>query len=121
MVSHGFIPEVPSLVGIYFTCTLHSLKGKSIHAPTDLSGNHVHHALLLQPAGVCDFRSFWVSRPSNRGLETHEMVQPLTGPADPGGDAAAGYQRANPTTPSMDRLLFWVVCWVNRSPEPICL
>ena len=27
------------------------------------------------------------------------MVQPSTGPADPGGDAAVSYQRANPTTP----------------------
>ena len=27
------------------------------------------------------------------------MVQPSTGPADPGGVAAASYQRANPTTP----------------------
>ena len=27
------------------------------------------------------------------------MVQPSSGPADPGGDAAASYQRANPTTP----------------------
>ena len=27
------------------------------------------------------------------------MVQPSAGPADPGGDAAASYQRTNPTTP----------------------
>ena len=27
------------------------------------------------------------------------MVQPSAGPADPGGDAAVSYQRANPTTP----------------------
>ena len=46
------------------------------------------------------------------------MVQPSTGPADPGGDAAASYQQANPTTPSTDRLLLWAVCWVNRSPGP---
>ena len=46
--------------------------------PTDLSVSHVHHALLLQPVGVCSFRSFWVSHPSNRGLETREMVQPST-------------------------------------------
>ena len=59
--------------------------------PTDLSGSPDHHALLLQPAGVCSFRPFWVSHPSNRGLETCEMVQPLTGPADPGGDAAVSY------------------------------
>ena len=39
--------------------------------------------LLLQSAGVCGFRSFWVSRPSNRGLETREMVQSSIGPADP--------------------------------------
>ena len=49
------------------------------------------------------------------------MVQPLTGPADPEGDAAASYQQANPTTPSTDRLLLWAVCGVNRSPRPICL
>ena len=89
--------------------------------PTDLSGSHVHHTLILQPAGVCGFRSFWVSRPSNRGLETHEMVQPSTGPADSGGDAAASYQRVNPTTPSTDCLLLWTLCRVNRSPRPICL
>ena len=89
--------------------------------PTDLSVSHVHHALLLQPVGVCGSRSLWVSHPSNRGLETHEMVQPLTGPADPGGDAAASYQQANPTTPSTDSLLLWAVCWVNRFLRPICL
>ena len=27
-----FILEAPSFVSIYFTCTLHSLKGKSLHA-----------------------------------------------------------------------------------------
>ena len=30
MASHGFILEVPSLVSIYFVCTLHSLKGRSL-------------------------------------------------------------------------------------------
>ena len=90
-------------------------------SPTDLSVSHVHHALLLQPAGVCGSRSFWVSCPSHRGLETCEMVQPSTGPADPGGDAAASYQRANPTTPSTDRLLLWAVSWVNHTLRPICL
>ena len=49
------------------------------------------------------------------------MVQPLTGPADPGGDAPASYQRANPTAPSTDRLLLWAISWVNRPPRPICL
>ena len=88
---------------------------------TDLSNSHVHPALLLQFAGVCSFRSFWVSRPSNRGLETCEMVQPLTGPADPGGDAAARHQRANPATLSTDCLLLWAVCRVNRQSRPICL
>ena len=44
------------------------------------------------------------------------MVQPSTGPADPGGDAAASYQWANPTTPSTDRLLLRAVCWVNCTP-----
>ena len=76
----------------------------------------VHHALLLQPAGVCGSRSFWVSCPFHRGLETHEMVQPSTGPADPGGDAAVSYQWANPTTPSTDRLLLWAISWVNHPP-----
>ena len=61
--------------------------------------------LLLQSAGVCSFRSFWVSRPSNRGLETREVVQSSIGPADPGGDAAASHQRANPATSPTDRLL----------------
>ena len=65
-------------------------------SPTDLSVSHVHHALLLQPAGVCGSRSFWISCPSHRGLETCEMVQPSTGPADPGGDAAVSHQQANP-------------------------
>ena len=78
----------------------------------------VHRALLLQPAGVCSSRSFWVSCPSHRGLETCEMVQPSTGPADPGGDAAVSYQWANPTTPSTDRLLLWAISWVNRPPSP---
>ena len=55
--------------------------------------------LLLQSAGVCGFRSFWISRPSNRGLETREMVQSSVCPADPGGDAAANHQRANPLPP----------------------
>ena len=72
-------------------------------SPTDLSVSLVHHALLLQPAGVCSSRSFWVSCPYDRRLETREMVQPSTGPAGPGGDAAASYQRANPTTLSTDR------------------
>ena len=82
--------------------------------PTDLSRSHVYPALLLQSAGLCHFRSFLVSRPSNRGLETHEIVQPSIGPADPGGDAAVSHQLANPTTSSTDRLLLWAVCWVNR-------
>ena len=60
--------------------------------------------LLLQSAGVCGFRSFWVSRPSNRGLETREVVQSSVCPADPGGDAAANHQRANPATSPTDRL-----------------
>ena len=88
---------------------------------TDVSRSHVYPALLLQSAGVCGFRSFWVSRPSNRGLETREMVQPSIGPADPGGDAAASHQRANPATSPTDCLLLWAVCRVNRSPRPICL
>ena len=46
------------------------------------------------------------------------MVQPSTGPADPGGDAAASYQWANPTTPSTDRLLLWAISWVNCPPGP---
>ena len=44
------------------------------------------------------------------------MVQPSTGPADPGGDAAVSYQRANPTTPSTDHLLLWAISWVNYPP-----
>ena len=90
-------------------------------SPTDLSVSHVHHALLLQPAGVCGSRSFWISCPSHRGLETREMVQPSTGPADPGGDAVASHQRANPTTPSTDRLLLWAVSWTNCTPRLTCL
>ena len=46
------------------------------------------------------------------------MVQPLTGPADPGGDATASYQWANPTTPSTDHLLLWAISWVKRTPRP---
>ena len=68
-------------------------------SPTDLSVSLAHHVLLLQLAGVCGSRSFWVSCPSHRGLETLEMVQPSTGPAHPGGDAAVSHQQANPTTP----------------------
>ena len=45
------------------------------------------------------------------------MVQPSTGPADPGGDAAASYQQANPTTPSTDCLLLWAISWVNHPPQ----
>ena len=41
------------------------------------------------------------------------MVQPSTGPADLGGDAAASYQRANPTTPSTDCLPLWAISWVQ--------
>ena len=55
--------------------------------------------LLLQSAGVCGFQSFWVSRPSNRGLETREMVQSSISPADPGGDAAASHQQVTPLPP----------------------
>ena len=89
--------------------------------PTDVSGSHVYPALPLQSAGVCGFRLFWVSRPSNRGLETREMVQSSIGPADPGGDAAASHQQANPVTSPTDRLLPRAVCRVDRSPRPICL
>ena len=46
------------------------------------------------------------------------MVQPSTGPADLGGDAAVSYQRANPTTSSTDRLLLWAISWVNCPPGP---
>ena len=77
--------------------------------------------LLLQSAGVCSFRSFWVSCPSNRGLETREMVQSSISPADPGGDAAASHQRANPVTSPTDCLLPRAVCRVDCYPRPICL
>ena len=73
--------------------------------------------LLLQSAGVCGFRSFWVSCPSNRGLETREMVQSSISPADPGGDAAVSHQWANPITSPTDRLLPRAVCWVDRYPQ----
>ena len=89
--------------------------------PTDVSRSHVYPALLLQSAGVCGFRSFWVSRPSDRGLETREMVQPTIGPADPGGDAAVSHQWANPATSPTDRPLPRTICRVNRSPRPVCL
>ena len=74
-------------------------------SPTGLSVSHGHHVLLLQPASVCSSQSFWISCPSHRGLETREMVQPSTGPADPRGDAAVSDQRAYPTTPSTDHPL----------------
>ena len=90
-------------------------------SPTDLSVSLVDHTLLLQLVGVCGSQSFWVSCPSHWRLGTREMVQPSTGPADLGGDAAASHQRANPTTPSTDRLLLWAISWVNCTPRPICL
>ena len=77
--------------------------------------------LLLQSAGVCGFRSFWVSRPSNRGLETCEVVQSSIGPADPGGDAAASHQQANPATSPTDCLLPRAVRRADCYPRPICL
>ena len=77
--------------------------------------------LLLQSTGVCSFRSFWVSRPPNRGLETREVVQSSVCPADPGGDAAANHQRANPATSPTDRLRPRAVCRIDRYPRPICL
>ena len=77
--------------------------------------------LLLQSAGVCGFQSFWVSRPSNRGLETREVVQSSVCPADPGGDAAANHQLANPATSPTDRLCPRAVCRIDRYPRPICL
>ena len=77
--------------------------------------------LLLQSAGVCGVRSFWVSRPSNRGLETCEVVQSSVRPADPGGDAAANHQRANPATSPTGRLRHRAVCQIDRYPRPICL
>ena len=86
---------------------------------TDLFSSHVHAALLLQFAGVCGFRSFWVSCPSNRGLEMREMVQPSTGPADPGGVAAASHQWANPSTTTTACLLLWGFSWGNSHPRPI--
>ena len=70
-----------------------------VRRPTDLSVSLVHHGLLFQSAGVWSSRSFWVSCPSHRGLETHEIVQPSTGPADPGGDAAASNQWLTPLPP----------------------
>ena len=77
--------------------------------------------LLLQSAGVCGFQSFWVSRPSNRGLETREVVQSLVSPADPGGDAAANHQRANPATSPTDHLHPRAACRFGWYPRPICL
>ena len=77
--------------------------------------------LLLQSAGVCGFRSFWVSRPSNRGLETREVVQSSIGPADPGGDAAASHLRANPATSPTDCLLPRAARRADRYPRPIYL
>ena len=77
--------------------------------------------LLLQSAGVCGVRSFWVSCPSNRGLATREVVQSSVRPADPGGDAAANHQRANPATSPTDRLCHRAVCQIDRYPWPICL
>ena len=97
------------------------LKESHFMLPTDVSRSHVYPALLLQSAGVCGFRSFRVSCPSNRGLETREMVQPSISPADPGGDAAVSHQWANPATSPADCLLPCAICQVNHSPRPICL
>ena len=46
------------------------------------------------------------------------MVQSSIGPADPGGDAAASHQWANPATSPTDRLLPRAVCRVDRTPGP---
>ena len=68
MASHGFVLEASSLVSIYISLRL-SIHSKESHfmLPTEVSRSHVYPALLLQSAGVCSFRPFWVSRPSNRG------------------------------------------------------
>ena len=77
--------------------------------------------LLLQSAGVRSFRSFWVSCPSNRGLETREVVQSPVCPADPGRDAAADHQRANPATSPTDRLRPRATCQIDYYSRPVCL
>ena len=122
MASHGFIFEASSLVSIFsLGSSIHS-KVSHFMLPTDVSGSHVFiPLLLLQSAGVCGVRSFWVSRPSNRGLETREVVQSSVCPADPGGDAAANHQRANPTTSPTDCLCPPAACRFGRYPRPICL
>ena len=122
MASHGFIFEASSLVSIFsLGFSIHS-KVSHFMLPTDVSGSHVFiPLLLLQSAGVCRVRSFWVSCPSNRGLETREVVQSSVHPADPGGNAAVNHQRANPTTSPTDRLRPRAVCRIDRYPRPVCL
>ena len=118
MASHGLIFETSSLVSIFsFVFSIYSKESHFMSPP----GPMFTPLLLLQSAGVCGVRSFWVSRPSNRGLETREMVQSSVCPADPGGDAAASHQWANPATSPTDRLLPRAVCRVDRYPRPICL
>ena len=91
MASHGFIFEASSLVSIFSLVFSIHLKISHFMLPTNVSVSHVIPLLLLQSVGVCGFRSFWVSCPSNRGLETHEVVQSPVCPADPGRDAAADH------------------------------
>ena len=121
MASRGLILERSSLVSIYFACTLYSLKKRSLLVTYCFTSVSCSPCLTFAACGCVRFLIIWVPCPSHRGLEAGEMVQPSAGPADSGGDAATSYQRANPTTPPTDRLLLWVISWVNRSPRLICL
>ena len=122
VASHGFIFEASSLVSIYFHfCSLFIQKKVPLCHLLVYQGPMFIPLLLLQSAGVCGFRSFWVSRPSNRGLETREVVQSSVCPADPGRDATANHQWANPATSPTDRLRRRAVCQIDRYPRPICL
>ena len=100
-----------------------SIYSKESHfmSPTGVSGSYVYPAFTFVVCGCVRFSIILGIPPSNRGLETREVVQSSIGPADPGGDAAASHQRANPATSPTDHLLPRAVCRVDRYPRPICL
>ena len=75
-------------------------------SPTGVSGSHVYPAFTFAVCGC---------------VRCSIMVQSSVCPADPGGDAAANHQRANPATSPTDCLRPRAVCQIDCYPRPICL